>query len=214
MGRIVRAILLVLGFLLTQLITWALCLTATYALSVSRQTVTVEDKIPEAFPIVVLWRDLPLTPHSAVALLYQDVPSFRASHSNSTFLVPEDDEERLRELVARTSEPGAVRATFQVEREANGIQTLRVDAFEGSDLHNTAWYEARQDSIVALRHRRYFGPSLGLAAVLIATPLSLVLNAAAWIVARSRRRRRRGAEADAQQGGNSGEGTGVGRGGS
>jgi hypothetical protein len=180
MKRFGRVLVFSTGFLLSLTLVFFLCVFVTYALAVWRQTITVGEEIPPSFPVVAFLEASKSTPYNVFLVWYEDLESFRATHPESIFVVPQAEAERNQKKVA--SSLSGERAVFQVERRSDGTQTFRVDAFEGSDVYNTGWYTARQDSIVPLRHRRYFGPSLGMAAFLISTPVSLLVNGAVWFL--------------------------------
>lgn len=139
--------------------------------------------LPNGFPVLTFWRDEAGAYHCAPRL-YRDVKQDLGAGSGLSFTVPQSQEGVCRDAFTKWGSA----ASFEVLRVDGQRHEVNVRFRQDSDAPNDSWYTTYEGTttIEKPRYWNYFGPGLGMAALILAVPPTIVtyvvlaIGAAIW----------------------------------
>jgi hypothetical protein len=149
------------------------------------RAVNPED-IPATFPIIVVWEENQAL--AARALYYKDLPQFVEEKPNVSYLIPQDKEEEIRQIIYNScraikeppdfnqGSPDPWSASFIVKDVLpDGSQHIRASCTWDDDRVNVGLYKATETEVVPLKYLYEFGPGVTMILMPIAFILSFIL---------------------------------------
>ena len=192
--RIVEAVVLIILFGFT----WAIITLPLPMVFRDSAKQVIDGVVPDTFPYLVL---IPTEGGelSPAIVLHRELEEFKKTHPGYTFLVPEDQNVRLRDELwsrggAAADEGSGGRRfwspMFTMRIDSAGRQSIEVRASFDADHENTGWYEATDRDATPRSHESYNRTAAGLRLFLT----GMLINVGFWAVLvtayRARRKRR------------------------
>jgi hypothetical protein len=135
-------------------------------------------KIPDHFPVLVMLQSDNSEQYAPIIVYYSQLKNVIKMHPRHSFLVPKGHEEELKKQLRSISEQFRSHpyecfdctwfAGFEILRKDSGKQYISVRYTFDKDNINRGWYTATDKEIVPKYHQYYFGPEMGIVAILYA----------------------------------------------